>query len=76
MSYQSHQSSSHVTLFESCQSELIELQEKFKNDLLTLKEVEQKFEEWKKRPELEVARCVCVCVQTQFIRSFPNFSGN
>ncbi len=47
-----------MTLFESYQAELIDLQDKFKNDLLTLKEVEDKFEEWKKRPELEVARLV------------------
>ncbi len=44
------------TLFESCQAELIDLQDRYKKDMLTLKEVEDKFEEWKRRPELEIAR--------------------
>ncbi len=44
------------SMFESCQAELIEMQKQFKKELLTLKEVEEKFEEWKTRPEQELAR--------------------
>lgn len=54
---------SHSTLFESCQSELIDLQEQFKKELLSMKEVEEKFEAWKRRPELSVARLVEIILQ-------------
>ena len=45
-------SSSELSLFESCQAELIELQEQFKQEMLSLREVEEKFEAWKSRPEV------------------------
>ena len=37
--------------FESCQSELIDLQMQFKQDMLSLDEVEGKFEAWKRKHE-------------------------
>ena len=35
--------------FESCQAELIDLQTQFKRDMLSLSDVETKFEAWKRR---------------------------
>ena len=43
------------TLFESFQHELIDLQEQFKRDVLSLHEVESKFTAWQRRPELPAA---------------------
>jgi len=37
------------------QAELIDLQEAFKREMLSLSEVEEKFERWKRRPELDAA---------------------
>ena len=50
------ESSTASSHFESCQEELIELQEQFKKDLISLQEVEEKFESWKRRPEIHRLR--------------------
>ncbi len=45
-------SSPSTDCFESCQRELVELQEQFKRDVLTLREVEERFERWKRRADV------------------------
>lgn len=41
------------SVFEQTQAELIDLQKKFKADLLSLNEVEERFKAWKMRPEIQ-----------------------
>jgi hypothetical protein len=43
------------SIYDQCQSELIDLQTQFKKRKLSLAEVESRFNEWKSRPEVKIA---------------------